>query len=495
MKNKDGIFYTNIILIFIIIVNVIALSLKFSTKKEPFENAAPGKILVETRPCTLHLTEDDEVCDKLSDFYKLSELQLQVVLNKLKLENKKDTYDLVKYVKDNKKTLPIHTCKIELEKFREVKNLYGSSNINIYKNMFRDITYDTNNLFGYCLTDISSYSEFNVSNILNILKPSVSSNIFVAPTLDNTISNIEDSVGSKYLALKVKNKIDPVSFFKETGQICKSADVTLEDNLNFIRLHCKLLNDINLKIDRLETVSYVKKDRNFRVTDDGSYAIYSNLDLNKLFSYFYDKKTVMYKPVSRDVYIYKITYDYCDKIESYKLFENVKMSLDELQILPKVIKNNVDLSPYLAHSNMADDKLPIALNMKIADVLKSNKNIEQTLVEYTSNQATLTAEYSKLNLETCPSIVSDNNAKAMCIIRATAVQDEYNKLDIEKYYLKELLEKQRIEYNNLLDAANKLRLAKYTVMEVNKTITTGMAVSYSKYSEMISNDDYLYIQI
>lgn len=494
---KGDLFYINLALFLIIIVNVILITLKYSENFEAADAATTQGITVETRPCTLHLTNDDELCEKLADIYKKSELQIQVIMNKMKIEGNKSSYDLMQFVKDNKKTLPINACKIQLNKLKEVKSLYGSTSSNLFKNIYRNTYYDNNNLFGYCLTDITSYSDVGTSNIVSILNASrmpLSSNIFLPITQENIVTNVKDIANSsKYAAVKVQNKIDINTLLKDTGSICQDVDVTLENNLQFMRFKCTLTNEINLKVNKLDIVSYSKFDRKFNIVDDTS-----NIVLDPLFSYIYKNKQVVYGPEATDAVIYKMSYDYCNKLEAFAVFNTLKFSFNELNVMPKIVKYNVDLSDIdkASTSNVSSKNVPNMVYSKMNKILGEIRMITERLDDYTSNQDILKNEYSKMRLETCPSIMTDNNKKAMCVIRAANVEDEYNKLEVEKYYLKEILVKQRQEYNNMIDTANKINIAKFTIKDINDIIGTGgLPISYTKYAEMISNDDCLYMQL
>lgn len=488
---KGDLFYINLALFLIIIINVILVTLKYSEGfSEDLTKASDSFIKVETRPCTLHLTNDDEICEKLSDIYKMTELQIQVVMNKMKNEGNKSTYDLMQFVKDNKKTLPINACKVQLNKLKEVKSIYGSSTSNIFKNIYRNTYYDNNSLYGYCLTDITSYSDIGTSNILDVLnnvKPPLSSNIFLPLTQDNTVVNIQDVANnSKYAAIKVQNKIDINTLLNEKGSICQDVDVALENDLKFLRLKCILANEDKLSFNKIDVVTYKKLDRNFDVVLDTS-----NMLLDPFFTYIYKNKQILYGPSSRKVQAYKMSYDYCNKLEAIKVFDDVTFSFGELNVMPKIVKYNVDL-PY---NNMTSN-IPSLVYSNMGNILEENKRIISRLDDYTSNQDILKTEFSKLRLDTCPSILTDNNKKAMCVIRAANVEDEYNKLEVEKYFLKEVLEKQRIEYNVMIDTANKLRLAKFSTNDINSIISiSGMPVSYFKYADMVSNDDCIYLLI
>jgi hypothetical protein len=504
-KEYGNLFYISLALVVVIIINTIILSLKSDTEHfadgQQSGQQGQGLIKVETRPCTLHLTNDNDLCEKLADIYKMSELQIQVQMNKMQDIGNQASYDMMKYVKENKKNLPINACKIELQKFKEVRNMYGSSNINVHKNIYRNLNYNTETLSGYCLSDVTEYSGIDAnldsSNILNILRASVSSNLFVPPTFDNSVGNIVDDANSRYRAIRVQNKIPLNTLMQDSPNICKDVNVALENNLKFLRLHCSLLKETQLVVDKIDLVSYDQLQRKFQIIDDGSRPN-SNIVLDSYFTYVYDKRQIMYQPTINDAIVYKLTYDYCNKIEAYTVFDNLKFSMAEFRIMPKMIKQNIELdsTSTVATSNaiVASD-VPTTVNNMMMNIISDNRKLEQTLLTYTSNQDVMLAEISKLRREICPSIVTNNNNKAMCILRANAMEDEYNLLEVQKFQVKDVLTKQRSLYQTFLETSYKIKAAKYTLFEINEMIKLGVTVSYTKYADMISNDDYLYLQV
>jgi hypothetical protein len=483
----------NILLVLIIMVNIILLSLR--NNREPFadgggtsSSSALSTVKIETRPCTLHLTNDNDLCERLADIYKLSQLQIQVQMNKMKDIGNQGAYDIMKYVKENKRTLPINACKVELQKMKEVRNMYGSSNINIHKNIYRSLNYNTETLSGYCLSDVSQYSDLDSSNILNILKASVSSNLFIEPTVQNTVDNIVDDNNSKYMAIRVANKIPLQTLFQDTASICKDVNVVLDSNVKFLRLHCALLNEVQLSVDRADIVSYNQSKKKFNIVDT------SNVMLDPLFTYSYDKKQILYQPSTYDVMVYKLTHNYCDNVEEYTIYDNLTFSMTELGIAPRIIRQNIDLDDYSSNFSIAAN-IPDIVNNALVDIMKKNSEIESNLVTYTSNQDLMLADMSKLRREICPSILSNNNQKAMCILRANTIEDQYNFIEVQKYQLNERLARQRRLYQMFIDTSYKMKASKFTLYEVNEIIKTGVAISYSKYADLISNDDCLYVAI
>ena len=500
---NESLFYINLALFLIIIINIFIII----NKKEHFEIAStpatsatpdtpdmqttPNTVKIETRPCTLHLTNDDELCDNLSEFYKMSQLQLQILLNKMKVDPKQAvTYDLLKYVKENKNRLPINACKVELNGLREVSKLYNSSNTNLYKNINRSIEYNTETLAGYCLTDVTSYASLDENNIVSLVKTAgnISSNLFYDPSFLTSNTKIEDANNySQYLPIKMRNN-NIQTLLDSSQYFCKDTNVLLDDNIKFLRLHCYLEKDTILKVKKTSVVSYSKSENLFKeaLKED----VVATLD--KVFGLSYADKKIKYAGLTVPVSIYKTTYNFCKKLESYAMYNIPKFSMEELKIAPKIIKHNIDL---ISQASTTDSIQPIQplVNEKIKELFQDMKNINLSLDTYTSNQNDLTLEYQKLKQSTCPSIVDDNKKYVQCMMVMNNVTDNYNMIESDKYYLKEVLEKKRTEYYNFIDAAEKIRTTKFTLDEINDAIQVGAEIDYFKYADLVSNDDCIYV--
>ncbi len=509
-KDYDPLFYINIVLFLLIIINIMMIVMRERKHREFFEDASSSTdiIKVNTRPCTLHLTNDDELCNRMADIYKMSDLQIQVILNKIQYQGNMSTYSLLQFVKDNKKTLPINACKIELNKFKEVNSLYLSTSSNLYKNIYRDISYNNSTLSGYCLSDISEYSSFSMSNIINIVNPTLSSNIFFNAQLDSS-ANVYDRNNSRYLALKVRNMINRDVLLNDMPYVCSELKTPLEDKLQFIRLHCALYDTSRLVVDNIDFVNYDASLRKMQTVSDTSPSITTTIPfiqsepdimqynssniLNAMFSYIYDKKQIRYVPVNKRVFIYKFTNNFCNKIEEFTMYDNIQFSLAELNVKPTVIKYNIDLSPNISNSTVINNNIPTFVNNKLSNILISNNNIISSIDDHTSNQILLNMMYAKLREETCPALVN-NKDKALCTLRTNAIQDEYNIHEIEKYSLQEKLQNQRVVYYELLETRKRIENTSFTIADIKDIVSLKVPITYSKYADMISNDDCLYIQ-
>ncbi len=491
IKENQSLFYFNLTLFIIIIINIIVLSIT----RESFATADPNPsalIRVETRPCTLHLVNDTELCDKLSDFYKLSDLQLQIIINKMQnnISTSNTSIDLLQFVRNNKSKLPINACKLQINKLKEIQKFYSTSNlnINISKSIFKTMDYDRETMSGYCLADITNYSTFLNSNIYEIVKPSISSNLFYPLTDDNTIMNVADEKNTKYMAIKMKN-ITNIDSMLNDEHICKINTFSLEDNLRFMRLHCYLSKANDLKINYAELIEYNTEKRSFNIIENTSD------DLNDLFTYVYNQKQLAYAPRPINCSIFKFTYDYCKKIEEYTRFDNIMFSLAEIRIAPRIVKHNIDLSAYTVSSNIPNDNIPEIIKKKTNNLLDENIILQNKLQEYTSNQSDAQLRFNNLKTEICPSQINSKKEYDMCVIKQNIVVDEYNMYEMDKFYVNQKLTENRQEYYTFIDTSTKIEKMRVTINDINDVIKSGITVSYNKYADYISNDDYLYLMI
>jgi hypothetical protein len=446
---------------------------------------------VETRPCTLQLTNDDDLCDNLSEFYKMTQLQLQILLNKMKVDPKqKSTYDLLKYVQQNKNKLSINACKVELNGLREVHKDFYSSNINLYKNMNRPIQYDKGSLLGYCLADVTGYANIDATNVLSLVNNvgNISSNIFYNAELPTSNLLIQDANNySKYFPIKVRENVNMQTVLAESKYFCTEDPnmPALDNNLAFIKLHCYLDNETKLKVKKVSTVQYSTSHKLLN-DDPDSYL------LKKTFDYKYDDKKIKYTAITLPASIYKFTYNFCNKIESYAMYNIPKFSMDELYIAPKIIKHNIDLMPYLP-DNGNNSNVERIVNLKIKELFDEIKMINQQVDTYTSNQDKFTVEFQKMKQTTCPSIIDNNKKYTECMLQQNMLSDNYNMIESDKYYLKGILQNKRTTYTDLIDAADKMRTMKFTLKEINEAIENGIEIDYFKYADFVSNDNCIYL--
>jgi hypothetical protein len=487
-KENSTLKYINLILFLILIINIILLTTKYSNI-EKFEEQVRQPIKIDTRPCTLHLTNNSDLCDQLEEIYKMSDIQIQVILNQMKVDPNanKTNYDNLRYIKDNKASLPLNACKIELNNLKESKNIYGSSNILVYKNLTKVIDYNQNNLSGYCLSDISSYTGLSHINMLNKVQSNISSNMFYIPlTLSNTVSNIIDN-NNKYLAIKMKDNLNAETLLNEEKYICKNNTITLENNLKYIKLDCMLHNDIFLKVHNINIVQYSSLTQQFTTLDTNQ-----KIDL---FSYMYNNKQIIYVPKTLQLPIYKFTYNYCDKIESFKIYDNIPISLAELSIPNKIIKYNLDLAPY--SSSNIDDNIPNIINNKLQSIFNEIKQNNERLSAFSSNQQNIDIEYVYLTTIRCPSFTGTMQKQDydMCVGNANTLLNNSQLIVEQKYYVQQELSKLQNNYLTLIETNKLIRETYFSVKELQEYVKYGVLINYSKYANLISNDNSIYIQI
>jgi hypothetical protein len=421
----------------------------------------------------------------------MTQLQLQILLNKMKVDPKqKSTYDLLKYVQQNKNSLSINACKVELNGLREVRKNYYSSNINLYKNMNRPIQYDEGSLLGYCLADVTSYANIDANNVLSLVNNvgNISSNIFYNAELPaSNLQILDEKNYSKYFPVKVRENVNMQTVLAESKYFCSEDPnmPALDNNLAFLKLHCYLDNDTKLKVKKLSTVQYSTSNKLLN-DDPDSYL------LKKTFDYKYDDKKIKYTAITLPVSVYKFTYNFCNKIESYAMYNIPKFSMDEFHIAPKIIKHNIDLMPYLPNSKNNANVEQI-VNLKIKEFFDEIKMINQQVDTYTSNQDAITVEFQKMKQTTCPSIIDNNKKYTECMLQQNMLSDNYNMIESDKYYLKDILQSKRSTYADLIDAAEKMRIMQFTLKEINEAIENGIEIDYFKYADFVSNDNCIYL--
>jgi hypothetical protein len=420
----------------------------------------------------------------------MSDIQIQVILNQMKNDpnGNKTNYDNLKYIKGNKASLPLNACKIELNNLKESRNIYGSSNILLYKNLTKVIDYNENNLSGYCLSDVSSYTGLSHLNMLNQIQSNISSNMFYIPlTLSNTVSNIIDNTNNKYLAIKMKDNLQAETLLNEEKYICKNNTITLENNLKYIKFDCMLHNDIFLKVHNINIVQYSALTQQFSTLDSSQ-----KVDL---FSYMYTNKQIIYVPKTLQLPIYKFTYNYCNKIESFKIYNNIPISLGEFNIPNKIIKYNLDLEPY--SSSNIDDNMPNIINDKLQSIFDEIKQNNEKLGAFSSNQHNIDIEYVYLTTIRCPSFTGSMQKQDydICIGNANTLLNNSQLIIEQKYYIQKELSKLQNDYITLIETNRFIRETYFSVKELQEYVKYGALINYSKYANLISNDNSIYVQI
>lgn len=479
----------NIFLILIIIFTTIILSLK---KVEKFINQDDGDkcdlnttnvMYVKTRPCAYYLTSEENLCDKLEDYYELSNIQLQIMLNAIKNNpSRKDIYNTLLFVKNNKDTLPYNSCKIQLNNWIELKNVYTSNYTNPdykFKNITIPNNYSNDDLNGYCFKEIvdnnkgeniqtNSINKFSFNDIDNDRSSNIVNNknininiknnlspigynsmvqeyslindnsILTTPCKNKSISSFVDvdNVDKKYIAMGFKEPID-IEEIKNDKYICDNINIKqdIENGKSFIKLYC-ILDNLLLKCNKIAFVKYNQQNNIFEdIVDDKTL---KNI-INKYFGYYYDDNNIIYGALSIKSYFYIMTFNICNKLKKYYKTDNKKdFSFDILNIQKNIIGSR-ELLKNIDSSNLNDMDYKYAINNNInANInLLSYQNTEynNTINDYNTQQDNI----NKINMESLKNCNDINNQLNYnnCYITLNSMKSElYTKnKELENYNL------------------------------------------------------------
>lgn len=468
--------YLNIILFIVIIINIIILSSKssyierfyisssnISPTSSNIPNINPNKIRVELRPCTINLTSDDDICNQLSDIYEMSKIQIQVLLNTMKKNNADlSSYNLLKYIRDNKDSIPINTCKIEIDNWKEIKNTYMSSNIYPYKNIINNTDYNDETLSGYCLYDVSTNSNINPDKKI--------------------INNIEDINYPNELKLyelyKFDNNVPVNTIAKLACENKNTSYLIIDNNLIFMRLNCYLDNETNLKTNNIEFVKYNSSTKKFDKIKG---------NLSKFLKFKYKKQIILgFDNIQVSAYVF--TFDICNNIKKYVISNYINFSFDEFpEVLPVLIENNIDLP------EQSDYSIYSLINMKINKIIDSYKKLNDQIQIYTENMNDIMTNYKVIEgkyINSGSSSMSSSDDDQMQYLLS-----KYEIIASEKTQLENELAKQKNIHLFYMNVNKKLKNATITLDEINYMIKNGCQLSYNKYSKLISNDNYIYLQV
>ena len=220
---------------------------------------------VKTRGCQMHLTKDPELCNQLEPYYKMSNIQLQVAINKMKKlkdSSSKQAYNILRYIQSKKKQIPINSCKIEVPGLREIdKNELDSSQYSL-KTITSFGDYDPISFKGYCLLD-TNYDTNELSVKMKIDKEY--SNIIDSGDILMT-SKIQDIDGNDttYAALKIRSDIYP-EILNNSKEFCKknNQNIDIPDKAIFVKVTCHLENMRKISASKVEIVQYLKNKNKF----------------------------------------------------------------------------------------------------------------------------------------------------------------------------------------------------------------------------------------
>jgi hypothetical protein len=153
------------------------------------------------------------------------------------------------------------------------------------------------------------------------------------------------------------------------------------------------------------------------------------------------------------------------------------------------------LSPYASSSNLSNDSIPEIIKIKTNSLLQENIILQNKLHEYTSNQYDVQNRLNILRSDTCPSQINSKKEYDMCMSQQNIIIDEYNMYEVDKFYVNKKFTENRQQYYTFIDASDKIKKINVSIDDINDVVKSGITIQYSKYSDYISNDDYIYLMI
>jgi len=451
--NKDtSLEYLNIMLIVIILMNIFTLSVKIKNI-ENFESVSSSpNINAELRQCSLYLTEDIGICNRLEEFYKMSDTQLQIYLDTIEGNVDDTTYNMIKHIKDTKKTIPLNACRINLNNWKEIHKQYGQDVAYAFKTINKLTKYNDNTLEGYCIKEDVNNSALKYALVNN--------KRYEIGKLDNTES----------IAKLIKK------------DVASTSTITLQNNVRFMKLHCYLENEKIIKIKKMDLVKYYDK----------KFVPLTTLEcqeiINNLLKFSYKKKQIIFDFVSVEVACYKFVYDVTNSVESYTYPGTILFSLADLKLPNKIVDHNV------AFSCTEDANISASINIKINKLIDDNSVLSSQIQTYDENLKKMMQNYEQMQ-KICADYATDNEAYTKCNKELEYKLSQYEILENERNFLQSQLDSKQYNYTSLSETNRKLRTTKFTFDEINTYLENGVSVSYEKYSPLLSNDDCIYFQI
>jgi len=451
-------------IVFIIIINIIIGSLYVDDNiMETFVNdkkehvcysKKAGQIKADFRPCTIYLMKDQDICDKLDTLYQMSDMQLQILLNLNKDKpDMKQKYDQILYVKNNKHTIPLNSCKIELNKWKEI-NKYA------YKNITSVYDYDKNTLSGLCFKDVTN--EMDAADI----------NSFNTQTLFeeecNGIDNINNDSNILYNSMKMKEPIDE-KLLSTNGIICNDINVSqnIDPTLIFIKIKC-YLQDSLLKCNDIALVSYdIKKNKMIEIEDQKLVQNY----INQFFGYYLIDGNIIYGPLILKTTLYNILYNICGTIKFYsKKSEIYNFSLEQLNINDKKISIfDESLFEDIPESKKNNKKTDIfddiynSLNKSINTMVEENKEYNKQIEEYRNQISIIQKSYNDSELKKQNINNTSNYQYNNCNNKIVNIINKIDDMEIELATINEYISGE--ENNNysytLMPVSDPVKLNKY----------------------------------
>ena len=409
----------------------------------------------ELRQCSLYLTDDVMTCELLPQYYKMSDMQLQIYLKEMEGNVDEATYSLIKYIRENKKTSSLNACKIDLKNWKEIHKQHGLEKIYPFKTANKLTIYNEDTLAGYCLYDISN-------------KPAIDS------------SKYEKIIDDRYAIAKYDDtKMESIL----AGDVCSNESIDLKNGLIFIKLYCYLDNK-TLKTNKMEIVQYSAIDKKFNTAELKE----QNKLLFKLRDFAYSKKQVIMTYKDADVSCYQFVFDICNKVESYTFPGLIKFSLRDLKMPTKVIYQNVELSC------SSDKDISSEINKTINKLVDENALLSNQIQVYSDNMETIMKSYKKLQ-KICAEYVNSPDVYTRCNKELDYRLSQYQMLNGEKDFLQEQLDSKQYSYTTLAEANDKLRKTPLKLEDINIALENGTEINYDKYALLLSNDNCIYLQV
>ena len=233
-------------------------------------------------------------------------------------------------------------------------------------------------------------------------------------------------------------------------------------------------------------------------------------------------------PLTVETPIYVFTFDPCENLEKYKKIEYVfdkdkdedvklQFSMDELKVFGKTIRSRLPLpfKPDTKNILESDDEdakkitdnvdndITDLLNDKIDNAESENKAAEEKIKEYDLQLQSLSDSYKELE-----SLCQDNDNPEECLKASnTNIAKMHSLISMMKTELEDSIKK-NIDLKHLcIDVKVEMSKISIQIQDINLAIdetiprnnqgqrkSRGINISYKKYSNMVSNDDCIYVQ-
>lgn len=519
--------YTILIIFLSCILLVTSVSMRCVEHfEEDIEKTKNQSILVKTRECEMHLTNDAGVCNKLDKYYKMGHIQLQITINNMK--SKKDAssqqaYNILKYIQSKKKNIPINACKISIPDLSEIDSIYQQESKYPYKSITSLIDYDPVTFKGYCLLD-TQYDTDEVSVKMKVNKEL--SDIMNSDRMIMT-SQIKD-IGSDettYAALEFNNDIfskilnNPKKFCKKS-----SNNIDIQHKAIFVRITCNLESFDKISASKVELVEYNKESNSFikvekyqlseKTEENKSSVPIPDTNTDKKDVYQPDSENIMkifenaffgfnyiengaltFSSYNIPVSMFTFQFDICQNVESY-VFENeitdpsddskknkIQFSFrEELGSTPKIIKQQLNI-PFLDNTknisesedvkitDNKDNDISNLIDDKIKKLGNANEEIKNKIKEYDDSLDKTAKNYIKLQ-ESCS---NNEDTYSTCIEKANIdFGNLYKLITISKSESNNIIQRNKSIINSLTDVKEIMSKTRYSIEDANEEITNNI---------------------